>query len=72
MPKKKKSQTTLKSKKFGRKGEVLKASSRQTGKTHVARDEKRTAMAPGKRRSGSGKVYHETRANRSDLKSTRV
>jgi hypothetical protein len=71
MPKKKKSQTkkktsqtTLRSKKIGRR--VLKASTRQTGKSHTKRDAKRKAMQPGKRRSASGKIYYEYRKNRTD------
>lgn len=59
MAKKKKSQTTLRSKKFGR--QVLKASTRQTGKSHTKRDSARKAMQPGKRRSASGRVYYEHR-----------
>ncbi len=30
-------------------------------------DLQRKALKPGKRRSASGKVYHETRKNRSDI-----
>lgn len=63
-------QATLRSKKFGR--QVLKASSRQTGKSDTKRDSARTAMQPGKRRSASGRVYYETRKNRSDLRGRRV
>ena len=70
MAKKKKSQTTLRSKKFGR--QVLKASSRQTGKSDTKRDSARKAMQPGKRRSASGRVYTETRRNRSDIRGRRV
>ena len=40
----------------------------QVGKTDVSRDKKRQALMPGKRRSKTGKVYWETRKNRSDLK----
>jgi hypothetical protein len=70
MAKKKKPQTTLRSKKFGR--QVLKASTRQTGKSHTKRDSARKAMQPGKRRSASGRVYYENRKNRSDLRGRRV
>ena len=70
MAKKKKSQTTLRSKKFGR--QVLKASSRQTGKSDTKRDSARKAMQPGKRRSASGRVYTETRRNRSDIRGRRI
>ena len=38
----------------------------QTGTTKVRIDAKRKALAPGKRISSSGKVYWETRKNRSD------
>ena len=38
----------------------------QVGKTTVKIDAKRKALAPGKRISSSGKVYWETRRNRSD------
>lgn len=70
MAKKKKPQTTLRSKKFGR--QVLKASSRQTGKSDTKRDSARKAMQPGKRRSASGRVYTETRRNRSDIRGRRI
>ena len=62
--KKKTSQTTLRSKKFGRR--VLKASTRQTGKSHTRRDRARKAMQPGKRRSARGRIYYEYRKNRTD------
>ena len=39
----------------------------QTGKTTPSIDTKRKALAPGKRISKSGKVYWETRKNRSDV-----
>lgn len=38
----------------------------QTGKTIVKIDAKRKALAPGKRISSSGKIYWESRKNRSD------
>lgn len=38
----------------------------QIGKTKVPKDRKRDALPPGKRISKTGKVYWETRANRSD------
>ncbi len=38
----------------------------QVGKTTVKIDAKRRALAPGKRISSSGKIYWETRKNRSD------
>lgn len=70
MAKRKSSQTTLRSKKFGR--QVLKASHKQTGTSHVKRDSARKAMQPGKRRSASGRVYTETRRNKSDIRGRRV
>ena len=38
----------------------------QVGKTSIKIDAARKALAPGKRISSSGKVYWETRKNRSD------
>ena len=70
MAKKKSPQTTLRSKKFGR--QVLKATTRQTGTSDAKRDSARKAMQPGKRRSASGRVYYETRKNRSDLRGRRT
>ena len=55
---------------YGRR--VLKATYRQTGTSSTARDKKRKAMQPGKRRSASGRIYYETRKNRSDLRGSRV
>ena len=46
----------------------LKKSDYQIGKSLVQIDKKRKALAPGKRRSKSGKIYYENRKNRSDLK----
>lgn len=40
----------------------------QIGRTNLIRDKKRSALPPGKRISKTGKVYWETRKNRSDLK----
>ena len=45
---------------------MLKVSKRQTGKSITKIDKKRNALAPGKRVSSSGKVYYESRRNRSD------
>jgi len=39
----------------------------QVGKAIVSIDKKRKALAPGKRISSNGKVYWETRRNRSDV-----
>lgn len=55
---------------YGRK--VLKASTRQTGKSNLARDRKRKAMSPGKRRSASSRIYYEYRKNRSDVRGRKV
>jgi len=38
----------------------------QVGTTNIKRDIVRKALAPGKRISKSGKIYWETRKNRSD------
>jgi hypothetical protein len=43
-----------------------KPNSRQTGTSNKVKDEKRKALAPGKRKSATGKSYTERRANRSD------
>ncbi|MFA5137309.1 MAG: hypothetical protein WC489_08030 [Patescibacteria group bacterium] len=48
--------------------QTIKKLGRQTGKTTVPIDKELHAMAPGLRRSSSGKKYWETRKNRSDLK----
>ena len=45
---------------------------KQVGKSIKAKDEKRKALAPGKRISKTGKVYWETRKNRSDSKGSKV
>ena len=60
--------------KTGRKprGRVIAATNRQTGRSDLARDRQRKAMQPGKRRSRTGRVYYETRKNRSDQKGKRV
>jgi len=44
----------------------------QVGKTNKVVDSKRKALLPGKRISKSGKVYWETRKNRSDAKGGKV
>ena len=44
----------------------------QVGKSIKSKDEKRKALMPGKRVSKSGKVYWETRKNRSDAGSSKV
>jgi hypothetical protein len=40
--------------------------SRQTGTSNKVKDSMRKALAPGKRKSATGKTYTERRANRSD------
>ena len=44
----------------------------QVGKTTINRDKVRKALAPGKRVSKNGKVYWETRKNRSDVPGTKL
>lgn len=46
------------------------AAKKQTGTSNKARDLKRTAKAPGKRKSASGRTYYESRKNRSDRPGT--
>lgn len=48
--------------------QVLKASKIQTGKSDKKRDAARKAMAPGKRKSATGRIYYEYRKNRSDVR----
>ena len=67
-PKKKSGQTKIGA--YGRR--VLKATYKQTGTSATVRDKKRKAMQPGKRRSASGRIYTETRKNRSDIRGTRI
>lgn len=45
---------------------VVRRVKKQTGKTTVSVDRKRQALAPGIRRAKSGRLYRETRRNRSD------
>jgi len=46
---------------------------RQTGvRRSLKIDKKRRALLPSKRRSRTGKVYWETRRNRSDVKGKRI
>jgi len=51
-----------------RKPKVLVKSNRQVGKSIKSIDKQLKALAPGKRRSATGKIYYENRRNRSDLK----
>jgi len=57
----------LKKPKTGSKGKVIVAGKHQVGSSNMPKDKKRTALAPGKRVSSSGKTYYEYRKNRSDL-----
>lgn len=51
---------------------TLKVFKKQTGKSNKDIDAKRKALAPGKRISKTGKIYFESRKNRSDLPGTKV
>lgn len=56
-----------------RKPRVLKVVSRQTGsRKSISADRIRHAMLPGKRISRFGRVYWETRRNRSDRRGSRI
>jgi len=44
----------------------------QVGRTHTSVDAKRKALMPGKRISKTGKVYWETRKNRSDARGSDI
>lgn len=44
-----------------------KSGARQTGKSNIIADKRRRAKKPGRRVSASGKVYYESRRNRSDI-----
>ncbi len=47
---------------------TIKPTFKQSGKIpNIKRDKSRRALAPGKRVSRNGKIYWETRRNRSDL-----
>jgi len=46
---------------------VIKRADHVVGTSNKDRDEDRQARAPGKRRSRSGKIYYEYRANRADM-----
>jgi hypothetical protein len=51
---------------------VKKVSDHQVGKSVKSRDKPRKAMPPGKRISKMGRVYYETRKNRSDMPGTNL
>ena len=55
-----------------RRGQVLKIVNYQTGSSFTPRDKLYEALPPGKRRSRSGRIYWETRKNRSDKVGKRV
>jgi hypothetical protein len=48
-------------------GRVLKVVKYQTGRSNIAVDRRYRALPPGKRRSRRGRIYWETRKNRSDM-----
>ena len=48
-------------------GRVLKIVRYQRGRSNIAVDRKFKALPPGKRRSRRGRIYWETRKNRSDM-----
>jgi len=54
------------------KSKVMSISGKQTGKTSIKIDSKRTAMPTGKRMSKYGKIYYEYRKNRTDMVGTKV
>ena len=45
---------------------------KQRGTSNASRDSKRDALMPGKRVSKTGKVYWETRKNRTDSKGSKL
>ncbi|MEM4409689.1 MAG: hypothetical protein QXI19_13205 [Candidatus Caldarchaeum sp.] len=49
-----------------RRGRTIAVKLPQTGKSNVELDQQLDALAPGKRRSASGRIYYERRKNRSD------
>lgn len=52
-------------------GETVKVL-KQRGKSHTKRDASRKALLPGKRVSKTGKIYWETRKNRSDASMKKI
>lgn len=48
------------------------SSSRQTGSSNALYDARKSAMAPGKRKSSSGATYYEYRKNRSDKPGSKI
>jgi len=53
-------------------GRIIKVVNYQTGSSFIPRDKLYKALPPGKRRARSGRIYSETRKNRSDKKGKRV
>ena len=53
-------------------GRVIKVVHYQTGSSFTPRDKLYEALPPGKRRSRTGRIYWETRKNRSDKVGKRV
>jgi hypothetical protein len=51
---------------------VVRASTRQTGRSNPQYDSRVEAMAPGKRISARGRVYYEYRRNRTDVRGSRI
>ena len=45
---------------------------KQVGKSDKVRDEERKSLVPGKRISKTGKIYWESRKNRTDMKGSNV
>jgi hypothetical protein len=46
---------------------VVYSTDHQIGKTNIKRDKVRKALPPGKRVSKTGKIYYESRKNRTDI-----
>lgn len=60
-------------KKRARRPKVVRPVSYQTGtRKSLSADRKRVALPPGKRISRHGKIYWETRRNRSDRRGSRI
>lgn len=49
-----------------KKSRTKRSATYQRGTSNIEKDKKRQALAPGKRKSASGRTYYEYRANRSD------
>jgi len=55
-----------------RKPKVVYKTEHQTGTSNKKRDKARKSLPPGKRISKSGKIYWESRVNRSDLTGSNI